>query len=98
MAANKVLKIFAHSLLVEMTIACDEITKNAQFQNVTVIIFDVGKSAAERISNDGPTFFEEARNCIGKIIIRSVMQLYGLMIGKLSESSDFFSDIHEAKR
>lgn len=52
--------------------SCDKFAKNIQIQDVTVIIFDVGKNAAERILDNGRTFFEEARNCIEKIILKKV--------------------------
>lgn len=46
--------------------------KNLNFQNIVVIVFDVGPNGAERESENGPTFFDEAKKCIEKIILRKV--------------------------
>lgn len=55
-------------------VQCCEIT--FILQDVTVIIFDVGKNAAERITADGPTFFEEEKNCVEKILLQKVNILF----------------------
>lgn len=54
----------------------DEIEWKILLQDVTVIIFDVGKNAAERETKDGPTFFEEEKNCVQKILLRKVSAIY----------------------
>lgn len=41
-------------------------------QDAVVIIFDVGTNAVESEAGDGPTFFEEARNCTKNIILTKV--------------------------
>lgn len=41
-------------------------------KELTVIILDVGKNAAERETKDGPSFFEQAKNCVEKILLRKV--------------------------
>lgn len=37
-----------------------------------MIVFDVGKNATERQTEDGPTFFDQAKKCIENIILRKV--------------------------
>lgn len=36
----------------------------------------MGKNAAERETKDGPTFFEEEKNCVQKILLRKVFVIY----------------------
>lgn len=62
----------------QTTIASDDEihVKTIRFQDVTVIIFDVGKNAAEREAKDGPTFFEQEKNCVEKILLRKVLVIF----------------------
>lgn len=45
---------------------------SCMFQDAMVIILDTGRNTVERQGKDGPTFFEVAKGCVQKILMRKV--------------------------
>lgn len=48
---------------------------NSSMQEATVILLDVGQQTGESFRSGQPTFFEQAKECLAKILQRKVKPL-----------------------
>lgn len=67
-------KIFSLYIIIEVNLSCEQkiFLIFCRLQEATVILLDVGQPTGESVRPGQPTFFEQAKQCLAKILQRKV--------------------------